>query len=624
MTLNLQKSDLVYWISGLAVLVFVAWRAWYMAPYQDEISTFFFYVQPGAINPYSAHLDANNHVVNSLLSFWSYRVFDSPEFFFVRLPNVLAFCLLLFYLHRLGSLFESSIKSLWFRLAVICCIYTISFFSLSRGYGLSYAFLAGAMFHLLAMGNRHQTLHLLAGLANISLAAWSNLSQLLLLLVLAGLFLIRSLSDRKRTLPHILFWTVLAGIPLSLAIDYSLLLDEKGLLYLGESSGLFSRCVAPLLNQILPGSVFRFTFFALLLLSTAHIGYQGFHTRKLTHSGLLSLLFWSGLFGMVLSHWLMGTNYPVGRALFHLYLVALFQIFFWIDTISLRLFPIVGAVFVLPFVIQLLTGLNDDFVPMWRETTMSREFVAVIDEGKPEDRLPLVMTSPIMDFSYNHFNFIDQKNYNVAQGAQHSEAADFLILNEWSAPPNPDRYQQLLVSPTTNTALYKRREELQWILHETQSFDSTIVFAEKFHALKPVRTGGHQDTSFRVDVACDIDMQTSDAEIFLVLELRSSSEERLVYLPYELRRIQALSAMHEFEKSFFIEEHSGNGTNIHVYFWSPSGDSAVIRKLRVDFYKSESIKESTRDSAELFESSTRRSRQQRLSNSSVTLSSATG
>ncbi len=60
----------------------------------DESATFFYYVQNGDFLPYTSHVDANNHFLNSFLAWICLRLFgDAP--LALRLPNILALIVLI-------------------------------------------------------------------------------------------------------------------------------------------------------------------------------------------------------------------------------------------------------------------------------------------------------------------------------------------------------------------------------------------------------------------------------------------------------------------------------------------------------------------------------------------------
>ena len=131
------------------LFIYIVLRALHVPPYSDEVITFFTYVQTGDFQPFYAHVDANNHVLNSLLAHASYLIFGN-SIFALRLPNVLFFLLYLYFAWQIRNLFRSnSVGLLWF-ITICTCHYLITFFHLARGYGISMALLLGALYHLLA------------------------------------------------------------------------------------------------------------------------------------------------------------------------------------------------------------------------------------------------------------------------------------------------------------------------------------------------------------------------------------------------------------------------------------------------------------------------------------------
>src|SRR5690606_31314018 len=103
------------------------------------------YIQTGDFLPPNAHWDANNHVLNSLLSYISYRIFGN-ELWALRLPNILAFILFFWSSWGLSKQLKS-IKVRWFFfLALTMSHYLFEFFGQTRGYGLSMGFFIFSIF----------------------------------------------------------------------------------------------------------------------------------------------------------------------------------------------------------------------------------------------------------------------------------------------------------------------------------------------------------------------------------------------------------------------------------------------------------------------------------------------
>ena len=92
--LPLQKKlpgEVIFYVGLFVFLWGYLWlRAIYTQLTHDETATFFRYIQPGLFMPYAHELSANNHILNSILSYFFYSVFGvSPMV--LRLANLLAF-----------------------------------------------------------------------------------------------------------------------------------------------------------------------------------------------------------------------------------------------------------------------------------------------------------------------------------------------------------------------------------------------------------------------------------------------------------------------------------------------------------------------------------------------------
>ena len=129
----------------LLIFSFVCIRAVLVPIVPDEAFTFFLYVEPETVFYPAAQVDANNHYLNSILSIWSTKLFGLNAFNF-RLPNVLAFLVYYYSAYKIASIFSQK-RKFWVAILAFTSIYPLlEFFSLSRGYGLSFALLLLAIY----------------------------------------------------------------------------------------------------------------------------------------------------------------------------------------------------------------------------------------------------------------------------------------------------------------------------------------------------------------------------------------------------------------------------------------------------------------------------------------------
>ena len=69
----------------------------------DEVATYFHYIHAGTLNPYDgAPWDANNHLLNSYLSYFCDRIFGNSEIS-LRLPSLLIAPIYFYYHFKIGE-----------------------------------------------------------------------------------------------------------------------------------------------------------------------------------------------------------------------------------------------------------------------------------------------------------------------------------------------------------------------------------------------------------------------------------------------------------------------------------------------------------------------------------------
>jgi hypothetical protein len=120
---------------------------------------------------------ANNHPGNSMLMKISMYLFGDSTFS-MRLPNLLAHVVFLFYSLELARRYRQPV---WVLLAFFLLNfhpYVLDFFSLARGYGLAMAMVMGAAFHLFAFRENAFSRHLAWNVTFATLAVFFNFSFL--------------------------------------------------------------------------------------------------------------------------------------------------------------------------------------------------------------------------------------------------------------------------------------------------------------------------------------------------------------------------------------------------------------------------------------------------------------
>lgn len=334
---NQEKwSELIIAVLSMSLLVYVSFRAWLVPFYSDEATTFLFYIQPGSFQPFYAHLDANNHVLNSAFAHISYLLFG-PSSLAIRLPNVLGFGVLLLSIWNTRTYFKNKLN--WIALFTSICLthYLLDFFSISRGYGLSFGLLLGSVAFSLSYLKSQRVVDFTCALAIASLSTWSNLAIMgtavaigLVLALFAILEKLKGAIETKHFIGLLIIGIGVFVLPHVYAISYSLELKQGGMLYLGETAGFYNVVVRSLLVELVGENQFGVAALQILLFGFIVMSLWSVKKWKTDNSALfVNGIFWLSVTSIVLTHHLLEVNYPVERAAAHL--IILFALAFFLN-----------------------------------------------------------------------------------------------------------------------------------------------------------------------------------------------------------------------------------------------------------------------------------------------------
>lgn len=193
--------------SSLAFLIYVIVRAVRVPITIDEAATYLNYVSSDILAIFRFD-STNNHFLNTLLTKICWAL-GGPSEFALRLPNLMAYVVFLFFSFRILDRFaKDKIIAISGFFLLNLNPYVLDFFSLSRGYGLSLAFLMAALFFFFSFldrtieGRPGQYRQLNLSLAAASLAVLSNFSLLNVYVSLVafafGFFIVLNFKNRPR------------------------------------------------------------------------------------------------------------------------------------------------------------------------------------------------------------------------------------------------------------------------------------------------------------------------------------------------------------------------------------------------------------------------------------------
>ncbi|HLP56355.1 MAG TPA: hypothetical protein VK151_15065 [Fluviicola sp.] len=230
------------WLAACALTVYAILRAWLVAPLHDENATFFHYIETGAIWGKGSLLDANNHLLNSYLGRFFYRLFGENYFLF-RLPTALSTMLYFWVVWKLTSSFVANWQRYVVTLAIVCIPFVFDYFSYTRGYGLALCFFCCALYFLqrwlITSDYRLLVLLALCLLLSISANLTFLVSALLVVIYAIGVSILRFKELDRRKIGWSLIAAIIFGLGLKPLLLFSFQLRNVGALYYGSLDGFW-------------------------------------------------------------------------------------------------------------------------------------------------------------------------------------------------------------------------------------------------------------------------------------------------------------------------------------------------------------------------------------------------
>ncbi len=587
----MRLTTLIAALVALVAYVYVALRAYYVPPFCDEVLSFFWYILPGDLQPFYARIDANNHVINSAFSRVFYLLFGDG-IFVLRIANLLAFGVYLFYLFKFRTFFKNQwVWLTWFG-AMVVPQYFIDFFHLSRGYGLSMAFLVASFYHVLAFEKNAKVLHFGIACLFIALAVWSNLALTLTALLvgawLAYCWLIRhrgSISTSAHIILLLLFVSLFA-LPLISAVWYGFELKNAGMLYYGADSGFWDKSIIMTAKWIADDWILG----GVLVINAlfVYIFLVGHNYRNRMEPGSIGphLLFWGTVAGIVLLHHLMDVKYPVDRSTNHLFLMFFIILFFEIDRSNFQPARYAGWAMTLFLVYNTVANANLRLTRLWSNEHVPVEyFQKMMDWKTTHGESPLVTAHALHQIVLKYYDFVHKGGLNLLdEPGQANGLQDFVIVRQGNNRPDSLQYNTLFYDEKSHTGLFGLKHDPNW------TKDSVIENAGSSTGLEFINVANFDVAELRgrpayVNLSFLASCVSELKDWQLIYVLKSDSGGDLEYYRTSLNTIYSMP----FESTTitskclfgYIPE---NATEVHVFLWNVQSKPIAVSNCRSVLY----------------------------------------
>lgn len=574
----------IFLLIGTSAWIYIWLRAALITFQSDEAATFFMYVQPGNFLPPFSRVDANNHILNSFLTWISFKSFGSSPLS-LRLPNVFAALVYFYFIYKISRQINWSFARWGFILLSAGTHFLLEFFSYSRGYGLSLAFLTGALYYMILVLKEIRLKPTILATLYIILAIAANLNMIFTGLSIFTFLVIRLISvyksiNKRDFITGIFVISMAGGLSSFYLADFSFQIRQVAGFYYGASTGFLPVTVNSL-SKMISGNFNIFieilavsTFLTAILVTIYQSRIKNKRLPRIDRYSLFTGILMINLIGAILLNLIFRVNYQEDRAAMHLIPVFYGMVFFGID----RLFPVLkrySLVLLLPFLI----------IPVFsiRQVSLDKTvygdslqvpvsyFQHIINESHRKDYPPVVSSYQARRQVWAYMNFRSGGTLNPLMSNDFpNKSADFIILEL----PLPDsltgQFEAVLTDRNTQTALLRNKKPSEFTLYKSSTPEECIMKSTVYHDLLRIETDSLAGQSLRLEADLHVESHKKPLEAAIVVELFDKDRKTLVYEAIDLDQLRPDwdSNNSPFRHVYLIHNIPPESRSLLIYFWN--------------------------------------------------------
>lgn len=594
-------EKVIFSATSLGIVVFIALRSAMVGFSNDEAATFLNFVHTNEFFPFfEAHWTANNHYVNSFLTWIAYHIFGVDEWA-LRLPNLLALPLYFWFVYQIGRYLRYTPLRWGFWLLIFSSYYLLEFFGYCRGYGLSFAFLMGSIFHLAKGMETSSKKSLTHSLLFMALATFSNLSLLVTFMIWLAITQLWIFSQGKWK--SMLRFHVYSALPLLLAVVISFILKSRNELYIGQVS--IKGTIFTILSGF-TGIVDEQSLITLLIL----IGVLGLVSLIIvikelipTHSitniqHIFTIIFLLNVLAVQLMNWVLDVPFPSGRTALHWYPLFVGMLVFTLDKIPLKSLQVI-SVLLLPFLIwpqisfaTKKANLHVSSDPFWSTEQIPDSFYhKLVEEFKIYDSPPtLYASTSFYTFILAHKNLkfggnlVPCQDFKVWDPLEYS---DYLVLNLAEFPQMVPLYDTIMYDPYSRISLLKRRDLMKKNIAVPSQESNQEATKSRWTELASWKV---PDSLIGKPLQIDFDVRVTTSDDpnsrLVTFQIVDSTYTTQYYYQYRIDYVKTdFSEGVRSKANIIVESVPQGASSITVNYWNFSGEEFTLNSSRVEIYQ---------------------------------------
>ncbi|MCF8379543.1 MAG: hypothetical protein K9H49_08210 [Bacteroidales bacterium] len=601
-----MKKPVYTFVLFAVVFVYLVLRAIYVPLLHDEIATFFRFVHVGKFIPYYCEWSTNNHFLNSLLTYLSYKLLGDSAFA-QRLPNLLFIPVFFCFVYKISLEIKSVLLRFIFILLLLSFHNFIDFFSLSRGYGISLALLAGGIYYTMKALRDNYSLDYFKAIILSLLSVSAILIMVNSFIIIIGILLINALVKNQGTIR--IWWKqvtilVMLGIgPVIFVVIYLMDMNNVGRLDYGGMEGFWQVSVMNL-TDLLVGTYSAYLnvlvagLFGLILLLFI---FFTFRNKKIELTSLILKPRWiffylltGNIIGFVLENKLFGILYPEERTSIQFILFFLGALIFFLDEIpeqfkKYRYIPIIPFI-LLPVHFILSLNLSFSKVDTHNFNIPDSFYETVKSYQKPGDFPPTVQAYQLRIMRWNYHNFTKKGEQSVIHFSGYpSLDGDFQIVQVDEFPAWTDYYEILDTEKLSGAVLMKRKHFLKKIPLAKMDTISTPVVSDEFIGLGKGSVDTLGGTSLYFGFRMCIVSDARPFHAWIVVEVLDDQNNivRYEYLPFDWYRTRWTQGDEPFVNGLLVQGIPQNSSIYRAYIWNIYNATFRINESNLEIFKLE-------------------------------------
>lgn len=560
------------------LFIYLIFRIIFVPFHEDEIATWFIYIMHSQLTPMCDYIDANNHVLNTNLSWLFAQIFNSsPEV--LRLPNLLFFPVYFFYAFKITQLIKNDFVRIVIFLGLVMAHSFFDFFGLCRGYGISMGLMLAACFYLMRYLVDFKFKYLSITLILLFFMVWANLTLLGTAYIFFPFIIINIIFNDKSSIEKgwvVLFLFISFALILGYSTWYAFYLQHTGKLYLGVNEGGFIKSTIQTLMNIFfrTKSIYLLLlviiYFVFILSATSFgIFKNGIKKYIFNPLNVFAILLFGNIAIIFIEHWFLGIVYPVDRAALFFYPMFLLAFGFAVDYMvkisrKKNLIYIVSPILLVP--LHFIISINLDYTPAYPGESYSERHISYIYENASQsDIYPIVSIFDYDRWIYYNFRnkgnipFIDEINYP-------DTVADFQIGKYEDNIYLRSLYDSLDYDKRNDLILMKRKVFLKRIpILRYDSITTNGMTDIEYFGFTPENTNDTlPGTHFLYYYDLTISSPQKAFEGFII----STIKDTQIYDPMFLERISEQWNENRIKVGVLIRDENGMNKIPLAYFWN--------------------------------------------------------